>query len=70
MRTAADQHTHHPGTDAHPDCGSERTSRAGAVAHLGPARTDVGTGSDIRDASGAQRYTAVASRVEPCPDAE
>ena len=49
MRAAADQHTdHHTGTDApsNSDPGSERISRAGAAAGLGPARTDVRTGAD------------------------
>jgi hypothetical protein len=58
VRATAKQYTdHNPGTDAHPDSGSgsERTSRAGAVAHLGPVRT------------GAQFYTG-APGTECDPD--
>lgn len=64
MRPTAKQYPdHHPGTDARPDPGSERTPRAGAVAHLGPSRTDVHarTGSH----TGTERCPGTASITDP-----
>jgi hypothetical protein len=54
VRATAKQYTdHHPGTDAHPDSGSERTSRTGAAAHFGPAGTDICTRASSHFGTGA-----------------
>lgn len=56
MRATAKQYTdHNPGTDAHPDSGSERNSRAGAVAHLGPVRTAHASSHFYTGAPGTER---------------